>query len=88
MPTPLKLVDPPFADAPLPDNAHFAQSWDRFFRDVADQLAKLADELESNAAWAALAASPSYADDAAAAAGGVPVGYRYRNGSAVMVRVS
>jgi len=34
-----------------------------------------------------LAASPSYANDAAAAAGGVPVATFYRSGSAVMVRV-
>lgn len=38
--------------------------------------------------WVALAASTSYANDAAAAAGGVAVGQRYRNGSAVMVRVA
>jgi hypothetical protein len=35
-----------------------------------------------------LAASTSYANDAAAAAGGVPVGTFYRNGSAVMIRVA
>lgn len=35
-----------------------------------------------------LAASTSYADDTAAAAGGVEVGEFYRNGSAVMVRVA
>jgi hypothetical protein len=34
-----------------------------------------------------LASSPSYANDAAAAAGGVPVATFYRSGSAVMVRV-
>jgi hypothetical protein len=34
-----------------------------------------------------LAASASYANDAAAAAGGVPIGGFYRNGSIVMVRV-
>lgn len=34
-----------------------------------------------------LATSPSYANDAAAAAGGVGVGVFYRSGSAVMVRV-
>jgi hypothetical protein len=38
--------------------------------------------------WAVLAASTSYADDAAAAAGGVAVGGVYRTGSAVKVRVS
>jgi hypothetical protein len=35
-----------------------------------------------------LAGSPSYANDAAAAAGNVGVGQFYRNGSAVMVRVT
>ena len=36
---------------------------------------------------ATLAASPSYANDAAAALGGVKVGEFYRSGSQVMVRV-
>lgn len=36
----------------------------------------------------ALAASPSYANDAAAAAGGVSIGGYYRNGSVVQVRVT
>lgn len=35
-----------------------------------------------------LATSVSYANDAAAAAGGVPVGGYYRNGSVVQVRVT
>jgi hypothetical protein len=35
-----------------------------------------------------LASSTSYANDAAAAAGGVKVGQYYRNGSVVQVRVS
>ena len=39
-------------------------------------------------ALAALAASPSYANDAAAAAGGVAAGLLYRNGSAVIIRVA
>lgn len=34
-----------------------------------------------------LAASPSYANDAAAATGGVPIGGWYRNGSVIQVRV-
>lgn len=34
------------------------------------------------------ASQPSYANDAAAAAGGVPINGLYRNGSALMVRVS
>lgn len=41
--------------------------------------------LETATNWAALA---DYVDDAAAAAGGVPVGALYRNGSVVMVRVA
>jgi hypothetical protein len=35
-----------------------------------------------------LASSPSYASDAAAAAGGVAVGQPYRNGSIMMTRIS
>lgn len=37
---------------------------------------------------APIASVPNFADDAAAAAGGVPVGGMYRNGSALMIRVS
>lgn len=37
---------------------------------------------------AALPGTPSYANDAAAAAGDVPVGGIYRNGSAICVRVT
>jgi hypothetical protein len=40
------------------------------------------------AVGAALAAGASYANDAAAAAGGVAIGKYYRNGSVVMVRVA
>ena len=36
----------------------------------------------------ALPGSPSYANDAVAAAGGVAVGQLYRNGSVVQVRVT
>ena len=39
-------------------------------------------------ASAKLAASTSYANDAAAAAGGVAVGQFYRNGSVIQVRVA
>ena len=35
-----------------------------------------------------LAGLPNFANDAAAATGGVPVGGMYRNGSVLMVRVS
>lgn len=38
--------------------------------------------------YSKLAASTSYADDAAAAVGGVAIGQPYRNGSVVQVRVS
>ena len=38
--------------------------------------------------FAAIAAGPSYANDAAAAGGGVAVGGVYRNGSALQVRVT
>ena len=42
-------------------------------------------DLETATDWSALA---DYADDTAAAAGSVPVGALYRNGSVVMVRVT
>ena len=35
-----------------------------------------------------LAATPSYANDSAAAAGGVPIRNLYRNGSQVMIRMA
>lgn len=35
-----------------------------------------------------LAAGPSYNDDAAAAAGGVAIGERYRNGNLVVIRIT
>lgn len=42
----------------------------------------------NNLAAPTLQASSSYANDAAAAAGGVPVGGLYRNGSVVQIRIS
>ena len=42
----------------------------------------------ANISLAALAALPTYANDAAAAAGGVPIGAMYRNGNFLMVRLS
>jgi hypothetical protein len=45
--------------------------------------------LQTGQTWTmAVPAGASYANDAAAAAGGVAIGQRYRNGSAVMVRVA
>lgn len=35
-----------------------------------------------------LQSSPSYADDAAAAVGGIAVGHLYRNGSVVQIRIT
>lgn len=42
----------------------------------------------NNMVLATLASGPSYANDAAAAAGGVPIGGVYRNGNFVMIRLT
>lgn len=60
------------------DNRQVSTAWIAFFDSLTSRLAQLE----------ALAGSTSYANDAAAAAGGVQIGALYRNGSAVMVRVS
>lgn len=52
-------------------------AWMSYFQDVADRLAALDTA----------ATGPSYANDAAAAAGGVDLHGWYRNGSALMTRV-
>lgn len=57
-------------------------SWGEFFQDLADGLAGL------QAIGLGLAASPGFANDAAAHAGGVPIGGFYRNGNLVQVRVT
>ena len=49
---------------------------------------RVADVLIGNLISATLAAAPSYANDSAAAAGGVAVGQFYRNGSALQIRVT
>ena len=49
---------------------------------------RVSDVIITNLISATLAASTSYANDAAAAAAGVVVGQFYRNGSSVQVRVS
>lgn len=41
-----------------------------------------------DAYYETLATGPSYDDDAAAAAGGIAVGERYRNGNFLMVRLA
>ena len=48
----------------------------------------LADVIVGNFISATLAASTSYANDTAAAAGGVVVGQFYRNGSVLQIRVT
>lgn len=53
------------------------------------RLVKLAlDKLNGRTRGLDKLASRNFANDAAAAAGGVPVGEFYRNGSVVMVRVA
>jgi hypothetical protein len=75
-------VQPPTNDPPLRGMTQFfSQAWSAFFQDVSDQAAVVA-------ALTALAAGPSYANDAAAATGGVPVAGLYRNGSAIQIRVT
>ena len=49
---------------------------------------RLADVIVGNFISATLAASTSYANDTAAAAGGVVVGQFYRNGSVLQIRVT
>jgi len=49
---------------------------------------RVADALVGNLISATLAASPSYANDSAAATGGVVVGQFYRNGSVLQIRVT
>ena len=78
-------LQPPFYDPPTvdyPTGQQHSQAWTEYHQSVADWISA------ESAFWASLAASPSYANDAAAAAGGVGIGARYRNGSVVMVRVS
>ena len=68
---------PPSGQPLLLPDGQVSTAWMSFFEDLADQAGL----------WAALAYSPSYAGNAAAAAGGVPVGAPYRDGSAVHVRL-
>ncbi len=52
------------------------------------QTGTVATTADIPAFFATLAASTSYANDAAAAVGGVPVGGTYRNGSVVQIRIT
>lgn len=55
--------------------------------DAIDAVISLADALKTSGAAYALTLE-NFADDAAAAMGGVQVGHLYRNGSIIRVRVS
>lgn len=68
---------PPLNDAPLDVSGAFNQSWQRWLQLVSNQLAELGS----------LSSTPSYANDAAAAAAGVLKGHLYRTASGVAVRV-
>lgn len=61
----------------LGDDRQFHQAWAAFFDSIAAPLITLQT----------LAGSTSYANDAAAAAGGVKVNGLYRNGSVIQIRV-
>lgn len=52
---------------------------------VADGINQLRRNFETATDWGAL---QNFADDTAAAAGGIEIGQLYRNGSQVMVRVA
>ena len=65
----------------LGDDHALHQAWAAFFDSLTAQLVAL------QGAGPALVAASSYANDAAAAAGGVAVGSYYRSGSQVMIRV-
>jgi hypothetical protein len=73
-----RLTPPAGQPVLLGDDRQTTVAWLSFFQDVADQAALVG----------ALPGSPSYANDAAAEAGGVSVGKLYRNGSVLMIRVS
>ena len=75
-------LDPPLRDPVTDAGGIVTPVWGAWFQAVADRI------YTESMFWASLASSASYADDAAAAAGGVGIGARYRSGSAVMVRVS
>ena len=69
----------------FPPETNNRADWPRLVRQAFQALDRRATRLEAAADWSALG---DYADDTAAAAGGVAVGQLYRNGSVVMVRVA
>lgn len=80
----MATLRPPNNEPPIDGDQH-GPAWTAFFGDLARVVA---DHAAFVASVAALPTAASYANDAAAAAGGVAVGGLYRNGSAVMVRVT
>jgi hypothetical protein len=85
---PIATVAPPLNERLLADDGQISQAWIEHIHAVSDQINALqAAKATEDGFWAGLAAGPSYANDAAAAVGLVPVGVPYRNGSNVMVRV-
>lgn len=69
-----RQIPPLPSDAPMVDGrGKITPDWQRFFVSLITSLKSVPD---------------SYANDAAAAAGGVPIGGRYRNGSVLMVRAA
>lgn len=69
-------LPPPVNQMPINKTGFFEQSWAVWFQQIAAAVA-----------FKSLANGPSYANDAAAAAGGVAKGALYRNGSVLMIRV-
>lgn len=68
----------------IPKESRLAD-WPRKVSDAISSIINEVSGLKSATNWALL---EDYADDAAAAVGGVEIGGLYRNGSAVMVRVA
>lgn len=71
-------------------NSDFSgQSFEPYNTNPPLSLQNMAKAIDANAAGnLTLQASASYANDGAAASGGVPIGGFYRNGSVVQIRVT
>jgi len=70
----------PVVDVPMIENGVMSPIWKQFWLNLLLYLGGAPN-------GANLATSASYANDAAAALGGVPVGGWYRNGSVIQVRI-